>query len=83
MVRLTMKNSSEVFGIEGYNLPKVVYPAYRGTLNRFPQAKTKNFSEVQAGFTKGMPGPGEYPVGYKWGKPEKKLYVTKKNTYID
>ena len=83
MVRMTMKNNTEVFGIEGYNLPRFDNPPYKGVKNLFPKAKIKNFAEVQASLTKNVPGPGEYKVPIKWGCENKKVSVTKKNTYID
>jgi len=82
MVKITLK-SGEVFGIEGYHLPKTEYPIKWGTKNAFPKEKGKNFAEVQAGYTKGFPGPGEYPVGYKWGCASSNAYKTKKNTFLD
>lgn len=66
MVKLTM-NKNEVFGIDGYNLPRHEHPTYKGTVNKFPTAKGKNFAEVQASYTKIVPGPGEYDVKLKWG----------------
>lgn len=66
-----MKNN-DVFGIEGYNMPRKVYPEYRGTKNMIPKEKGKNFAEVQASYTKHVPGPGEYPVKLKWGSGDKK-----------
>ena len=53
MVRMTMKNHNSVFGIDGYNLPKVNFPFYKGTRNLFPKEKGKNFAETQAAYTKG------------------------------
>ena len=82
MVMLSM-NKNEVFGIEGYNLPRQEYPFYKGTLNVFPKTKGKNFAEVQASYTKVVPGPGEYDVMMKWGCTNKPQVPTKKNTYID
>ena len=38
--------NNDVFGIEGYNLPRKVYPEYKGTKNMFPKEKGKNFAEV-------------------------------------
>lgn len=57
MVRLSM-NKNEVFGIEGYNLPRQEIPFYKGTHNLFSKTKGKNFAEVQASYTKLVPGPG-------------------------
>jgi len=82
MVKITMK-SGEVFGIEGYNLPRSDHPVYAGTRNLFPKEKGKNFAEVQASYTKGNPGPGEHKVAPKWGCVPSNAYKTKKNTYID
>ena len=41
-----MKNSNAIFGIEGYNIPKVQFPLYKGTKNLFPKEKGKNFAEL-------------------------------------
>jgi hypothetical protein len=79
---MTMKNN-DVFGIQGYNLPKHEHPVYKGTLNVFPKAKGKGFTEVTASMTKGNPGPGQHDVTIKWGSPEKKVPATRKNTYIE
>jgi len=84
MVRITMKNS-DVFGIEGYNLPRIEHPSYKGITNLFPKEQGKNFAEIEAAYTKLVPGPGQYDVYLKWGNGDKKApsYITKKNTYID
>lgn len=79
---MSQKNNA-LFGIDGYNIPKHEYPFYSGKKNAFPKEKGKNFAEVEASYTKHVPGPGEYKVATKWGIPEKKVSVTKKNTYID
>ena len=39
-----MKNN-DVFGIEGYNLPKREHPHYTGVRNAFAKEKGKNFCE--------------------------------------
>ena len=76
-----MKNN-DVFGIQGYNLPRI--EPHRGGLKYgFTKGKFKNFAEVQAFFTKDVPGPGIYEVRPKWGCIEKKVTATKKNTYIE
>ena len=79
---MTLK-SNDVFGIDGYNIPKHEYPFYCGKKNAFPKEKGKNFAEFEASLTKCVPGPGEYKVAPKWGLPEKKVSITKKNSYID
>ena len=56
MVKMTLRNN-DVFGIDGYNIPRTEIPFYKGTLNVFPKAKGKNFAEVAASFTKANPGP--------------------------
>ncbi len=76
-----MKNN-DIFGIQGYNLPRLE-PFNGGIKSVFPKGKTKNFAEVEASYTKAVPGPGNYVVNPKWGCVEKKVHPTKKNTYID
>ena len=76
-----MKNN-DVFGIQGYNLPRI--EPYKGGMKlAFSKGKFKNFAEVEASYTKCVPGPGEYKVRPKWGCDSKKENPTKKNTYID
>lgn len=58
-------------------------PFNGGIKNCFPKGKTKNFAEVEASYTKAVPGPGNYKVNPKWGCAENKAPATKKNTYID
>jgi hypothetical protein len=82
MVKLSMKNN-DIFGIQGYNLPRVEYPVRKGVLNVFSKDKRKNFAEIAANLVKVSPGPGGYNTVPKWGCVEKKVYPTKKNTYID
>lgn len=76
-----MKNN-DVFGIDGYNLPRTE-PYKGGIINGFPKGKLKNFAEIQASYTKSVPGPGEYKTVPKWGFIEKKVNPTKKGTYLD
>ena len=45
MVRITMK-SNDVFGIDGYNLPRTEHPVHKGIHNMFPKEKGKTFVEV-------------------------------------
>ena len=82
MVKLTMKNN-DVFGIEGYNIPRHEHPYYKGTLNMFPKTKGKNFAELAAAPTLKYPGPDVYNTSIVWGCASKKVNPTKKNTYID
>jgi len=37
--------TNQVFGIEGYNLPRHEYPFYKGLKYAFPKEKGKNFAE--------------------------------------
>lgn len=46
MIRMTMKNSNAVFGIEGYNLPRIDFPFRKGVKNLFPKEKGKGFAEI-------------------------------------
>lgn len=80
-----MKNNNDFFGIEGYNMPRLEYPAYNGKHNMFAKDKGKSFADIAAGYTKVVPGPGQYELKLKWGDGDKKApaYITKKNTYID
>ena len=77
-----MKNN-DVFGIDGYNLPRLDLPVKYGTQNAFAKDKLRNFATLQANLTKHVPGPGEYKTVPKWGCVEKKVHATRKNTYID
>ncbi len=74
MVTMSMKKN-EVFGIEGYNLPKTE-PYRGGRMIVFPKGKFKNFAEVEASYTKANPGPGTHDVVPKWGCPDMKQRAT-------
>lgn len=82
MVKYTLR-SDQLFGIDGYNLPREEYPRYKGIINAFPKNKGKNFAEIEAALTKDVPGPGKYNIQPKWGLNEKKVHATKKNTFLD
>ena len=71
MIKVTMKNH-DVFGIQGYNLPRTELPIRKGILNAFAKEKNRNFAEIAAGYVKAVPGPGEYKLAPKWGCVEKK-----------
>ena len=58
-VALGQKNN-DVFGIQGYNLPRVDYPVRRGVLNCIAKDKRRKFAELASLLTKGVPGPGQY-----------------------
>jgi len=79
---MTMSKDS-TFGIDGYNLPRHEFPVYRGTHNMLPKEKGKGFADIQASYTKGQPGPGEYKTAFKWGCLEKKVSPTRRGTYTD
>lgn len=65
-------------------MPRIEHPFYKGTMNSFPKEKGRGFAEVQASYTKCVPGPGEYKVSPKWGcLPKNQVHKTKKNSYID
>lgn len=44
MVNATMKNN-DIFGIQGYNLPRHEYPIRQGNKNLFGKEKGKNFAD--------------------------------------
>ena len=82
MVKLSMRDN-QVFGIDGYNLPRTDCARFKGIFTLFSKAKGKSFADTAAAPTKNFPGPGEYKTAIPWGCVFKKLEVTKKNTYID